>query len=274
VALVDVNGAPVHVDRRGARTGEPLLLVQGLSGHSAHWGQPFLSGLSGLDLIAYDHRNTGRSARRPGAFTIADLADDAARLLDVLGLARAHVLGISMGGMVAQELALRHPDRVGALVIGCSYPGGQGSVLTSGEVIQELAGGLLGGDPARAQRAAWQVNVSAAAARDEALFEAFSALARVDPVPLEVMMSQFRAVMGHDASARLSAVTAPTLVIHGDEDRLLPVANGRLIAARIPEARLEVLGSVGHLFFVERPERSARLVRDWVAGHALVAPAQ
>ena len=126
MATIDVAGRPIEYVRRG--TGEPLLLIQGMSGTHASWGEPFLSLLEPhLDLIAYDHRGIGASAPRDGSFTIADLAQDAAGVLDALGIERAHVLGISMGGMVAQELAIAHPERLRTLTIGCSYPGGAGS---------------------------------------------------------------------------------------------------------------------------------------------------
>src|SRR5215207_2055432 len=102
--MLSVNGTDLFFERRGE--GEPLLLIQGMAGHSLHWGEPFLRELErDFELILYDHRGLGRSAPHEGAFTIADLAGDAAALLDGLGLDDAHVLGISMGGMVAQELA-------------------------------------------------------------------------------------------------------------------------------------------------------------------------
>src|SRR4051794_30472147 len=105
------TGPTLNYVRRGA--GEPVLLIQGMSGNHLSWGEPFLRELErDFDVVAYDHRGVGRSSRVTDPFTIVDLAEDAAALLDTLGWETAHVLGISMGGMVAQELALRHPQRI------------------------------------------------------------------------------------------------------------------------------------------------------------------
>jgi len=251
----------LHHVRRGS--GEPLLLIQGMSGHHLHWGEAFIGGLEPhFDTIAIDHRGTGHSPRVDGAFTLGELAEDAVSVLDELELESAHVLGISMGGMVAQELVLRHPERVRRLVLGCTYAGGPEGSLAGPEVVQILAEGMQSGDRARAMRAAWSVNVSRAYAADEAHYEAFAQIAAQQPVAVDVIMLQMQAIAGHDTSARLKDIEAPTLVIHGSEDQMLPVANGEAIARAIPGARLEILDGVGHMFWIEQPERSAQLVRE------------
>jgi 3-oxoadipate enol-lactonase len=174
------------------------------------------------------------------------------------------VVGISMGGMVAQELALRHPERVRTLVLGCTYPGGAGSQLADPALIQELAGAVLSGDRELALRTGFAANLSSAFVAEEANWEPFHTMATTLPVAVEVIMGQMQAVMGHDASARLGSIAAPTLVVHGTEDRMLPVVNGELIARLVPGARLELLEGVGHMFWWEQPERSAALVRSHV----------
>src|ERR1700736_5871614 len=159
--------------RRGS--GEPLLLIMGMSGNHLHWGEPFLGELErDFDLIAYDHRGIGDSSPMEGPFTIVELADDAAALLGALGVDSAHVVGISMGGMVAQELALRHPERVRTLVLGCTYCGGPGSALAPEYVVRRLTEAVLSGDRARALRTSWEVNVSEHLAADAALYATFS----------------------------------------------------------------------------------------------------
>jgi pimeloyl-ACP methyl ester carboxylesterase len=250
--------------RRGA--GQPLLLIQGMSGTHRSWGEPFLTELErDFDVVAYDHRGVGSSPRAEAPFTIRELADDAATLLDGLGWDSAHVLGISMGGMVAQELALAHPDRVRTLALGCTYAGGPGSSLTSQPVAERLGAAWTSGDRDRAIRTMYDINVSAGFREDDSRYERFREMALSVPVALEVIMLQGQAIMGHDTSARLGDITAPTLVIHGDVDEMLPVDNARIIASRIPGARLEELEGVGHLFWWEQPERSADLLRS----HAL-----
>jgi 3-oxoadipate enol-lactonase len=258
----------LHYVQRGS--GEPLLLIQGMSGTHLSWGEPFLAELErDFALTAYDHRGIGTSGRlEEGArFTIADLADDAARLLDRLELDSAHVLGISMGGMVAQQLALRHPDRLRTLTLGCTYAGGEGSSLTDPAVFGRLSESWASGDRDRILRVGWEINVSSPFAADEDAFAAFREAALSLPVSMKVIVAQLHAIAAHDTSAQLRDIAAPTLVIHGDEDQMLGVDNGRAIASRIPDAKLEVLEGVGHLFWVEEPARSARLVRE----HALAA---
>jgi pimeloyl-ACP methyl ester carboxylesterase len=261
--LLAVNGTELYYERRGS--GEPLLLIMGMSGTHLSWGDPFLEALGdGLDVVTYDHRGIGESGPQPESTTIVGLADDAAGVLDALGWEAAHVLGVSMGGMVAQELALRHPERIRRLVLACTYPGGEGARLADEAVVQELGGALMSGDRERALRAGYSANLSAAYAGDEANYASFQAMASKLPVPIPVIMAQMQAVLGHDASARLMAIDKPTLVIHGTEDRMLPVINGELIARLIPNSRLELLEGLGHMFWWEQPERAAELVRSHV----------
>jgi 3-oxoadipate enol-lactonase len=264
VALIEVQDIVLDCERSGE--GPPLLLIMGMSGTALHWGEPFLDELRrDFEVLAYDHRGVGASSRLEGPLTIAQLAQDAAGLLDALGIASAHVLGISMGGMVAQELVLARPDLVRTLALGCTYCGGPGSSLTSPEVFQRLSEPMLAGDREGSLRAAWEVNVSPQMARDLKARERFMEIARTRAVAVPVIMAQMQAIAGHDTSARLPSVKAPTLVVHGTEDLLLGPQNGRLIASLVPGARLEIMDGVGHLFFWEQPQRSADLLRSHAA---------
>lgn len=255
-------------DRAG--DGPPLLLIMGMSGTKHHWGPRVLEELRrDFETIVYDHRDAGESTRTGAAFTIADLARDAAGLLAALEIDSAHVMGISMGGMVAQELALGHPERVRALTLGCTYCGGPGSSLASEATIGRLGEAISSGDRTRAIRTAWEVNVSAGFAADEREWERFLATGMRYGLPVAVIVEQMKAIAGHDTSARLAELQAPTLVVHGTEDQLIPVQNGHMIAGLIGSgqpAKLEILDGIGHMFFLERPERTAELVRE----HALV----
>src|ERR1700694_1426326 len=155
-----VSVGEIELDYERSGTGPPLLLIMGMSGTALHWGEPFLQILRrDFELIVYDHRGVGASSRLDGGITIAQLAEDAAGLLVTLGIDSAHVLGVSMGGMVAQELALARPGGVRTLCLGCTYCGGPGSALTPPEVLQRLVAAMASGDRARALRAAWEANV-------------------------------------------------------------------------------------------------------------------
>src|ERR1700730_3205845 len=174
---VRVGEIVLDYERNGS--GPPLLLILGMSGASLHWGGPFLELLRrDFEVIAYDHRGVGASSPLTGAITIGQLAEDASALLSALELDSAHVLGSSMGGMIAQELALKHPEQVRTLALGCTYCGGPDSTQGPPWVLQQLTEGMMSGDRRRALRTAWEVNVSQAMAEDADAYAAFLGHAR------------------------------------------------------------------------------------------------
>jgi pimeloyl-ACP methyl ester carboxylesterase len=259
-------GNELYWERSGS--GEPLLLIQGLSGTHFSWGEPFLSRLEpDFECVIFDNRGIGASAEVSGPFTIEELADDALAVMDAAEMESAHVLGISMGGMIAQQLALKAPERLRTLTLGCTYPGGPGSSLIAPEDAGPLLEAFGSGDLDRVFRAMYEINLSPGFRADPAHYEDFTAMASAAPARQQTVQLQIQAVGGHDVQARLAEIAAPTLVIHGTEDKMIPVANGELIASLIPGAKLEILEGVGHLFWWEQPERSAELIR----AHALAA---
>jgi 3-oxoadipate enol-lactonase len=259
VPTINIAGTDLYYERRGE--GDPLLLIQGLGGNSLHWGEEFLAGLQDhFELVLYDHRGAGRSGPLDGEHTIADLATDAIGLLDALELDAAHVVGISMGGMVAQELVLQAPERVRTLTLGCTFPGGPEATMTDMTVVGMLAEAVLSGDQERTMRVGYEVMIAAEYGEREGAYETYTQVAAQYPAPIPVLMAQLSAIMGHDTSDRLRDVQTPTLVIHGTEDRLMHVSNGELIGRLIPGARVELLEGSGHMFFWEQPQRSAELV--------------
>jgi 3-oxoadipate enol-lactonase len=261
---VDAAGTELYYERSGV--GEPLLLIQGMSATHATWGRPFLEELEGsFECIVFDNRGIGLSGRAEGQFTIAEMAADTAALLDALKLESAHVVGISMGGMIAQELALGHPERIRTLTLGATYCGGPQGSLMGRDDQQMLGSAFASREREQVHRAMWEINLSPGFRADDSRFAAFTEMASAFPAPLPVVIQQMRACGDHDTSERLGQISLPTLVIHGDEDRLLGPDNGREIAALIPGARLEMLAGVGHMFWWEQPQRSAELVRE----HAL-----
>jgi pimeloyl-ACP methyl ester carboxylesterase len=260
---VDAAGTELHYLRAGE--GEPLLLIQGMSATHLTWGRPFLDELErSFDCIVFDNRGMGLSGEAELPFSIADMAADTVALLDALEIETAHVVGISMGGMIAQELALAHPERIRTLTIGASYCGGPNGTLMAPEDLQMLGAAYASGEPEQVFRAMWEINLSPTFREDNSRFAAFVEMGSALPAPHPVVLQQMRACGAHDTHERLGQISLPTLVIHGDADRLLGHGNGREIAARIP-ARLETLEGVGHMFWWEQPQRSAELIRE----HAL-----
>jgi 3-oxoadipate enol-lactonase len=260
VPYAELDARRLSFVRRGS--GEPLLLIMGMAGHVGLWSEPFLSDLErDFDIVAFDNRGIGQSTDVPGQWTIADLAEDAAAILDAVGWDTAHVMGISLGGMIAQELVLQHPERVRRLVLGCSYSGGAGSSLLATGPLRMMEA-ANSGDAERAFRAGYEVNLSPAYVAEEANWSVFRRIAGSVVVPVPVVMRQAQAAFVHDASTRLPSVTAPTLVIAGTADQMLVPENSELIASLIPSARLLSFDGVGHLFWWERPAETAAAVRE------------
>lgn len=246
--------------------GAPLLLVHGLSGTHGHWGVPFLERLvaAGRRIITVNHVGIAGSSRSREQFSIVDLADAQAAALDALGIdGPVDVFGISMGGMTAQELALRHPERVRSLVLGCTTAGGAAATWTSQDDMARLVTALQSRDQGAALRASWEINVSAAFAgeRDDR-YEEFVEVTLAHRVALRILSEQMQAIVGHDTVSRLEAITVPTTIAHGTEDLLLPYPNGLALAEAVPGATLETFEGAGHLFFWEDPERAARVALD------------
>ncbi len=258
-------GGELFWQRTGS--GEPLLLIQGMSGTHLTWGEPFLSRLEpDFECVVFDNRGIGNNDPVAEPFTIADLAADALAVMDAAGHETAHVLGISMGGMVAQELAFAAPERLRTLTLGCTYAGGPGSSLIAPEDAGPLLEAMASGDLDRVFKAMYAVNLSPGFRAEESHYEPFAAMAGALPARQATVQLQMQAIGGHDTQARLAEITAPTLVIHGTEDKMIPVANGELIASLIPAAKLEIFAGVGHLFWWEQPERAAELIRAHALG--------
>lgn len=265
---VAVRGTELHYERAGS--GEPLLLIQGMSGTHVSWGEPFRRLLEEcFDVVAFDNRGIGLSERISEAFTIGEMAEDTAELLDRLEIESAHVVGISMGGMIAQELALSHPERLRSLTLGCTYCGGEGSRLMPRENAEKLGAAMASGDRDKAILAGYEVNLSPAFRADEGAYAAFYEMATKVPAAKQVIELQLQAIFGHDTGGRIGGISVPTLIVHGTEDGVLPFSNGEQIAALMPQARFEVLEGVGHMFWWEQPQRSAELIRE----HALAVSA-
>jgi len=264
---VELSATELNYERSGS--GEPLLLIQGMGGTHMSWGRPFASLLErDFEVIAFDNRGMGLSRRVGGEFSIAEMAADTAELLAALEIESAHLLGISMGGMIAQELALAHPEQLRSLTLGCTFCGGEGSQLMEPSNFRKLVEATSSGNQDRVFEAMYELNLSPGFRAEQSRYADFAEMAAALPSPRETIGFQLQAIIAHKTQDRLPQISAPTLVIHGTADQVLGYPNGPLIASRIPGARLETFEDVGHMFWWEQPERSAELLRQ----HAL-APA-
>jgi pimeloyl-ACP methyl ester carboxylesterase len=215
-------------------------------------------------VIAFDNRGTGRSDVPEGAYSIGQMAADAAAVLAAVGHAQAHVVGASLGGMIAQRFALGFPERVRSLVLICTTPGGARSVRASDEVLAGLVAG--GEDPAAVyRRNAWFLySEDTRANHPERIEEDLVQRARIPTSPTGYY-GQVQAAMGHDAWDELPAIAAPTLVVHGEADLLIPTENGRLLAQRIAGAELVLIPGAGHMLQADGGERVRDAVLDFFA---------
>lgn len=261
--LVERGGHRIHYESFGDRTKPPVLLIMGLALSSRAWDRlPAL--LTGdFHVLVFDNRGTGRSGRKGFAYRMRDLADDAVAVLDAAGHEAAHVFGISMGGMVAQELAIRHPGRVRSLALGCTFASWRGRTAPSmGTKLDLLLLNLGFVTPARISR----VLVSAewhGAHPDSALLW----MRRAERTALRYATAQVLAIARHDALPRLDRIRAPTLVLTGSADKLVPPANSAVLARSIPGARLLVIPNAGHVFPLEREGETVAALRDHFLAH-------
>lgn len=259
MSLAEIGDRVLSYQRRGA--GQPLLLIEGMAMHHQVWGEPFLDALAAdFDVVTYDHRGIAESTDLAGEFSIVDLAEDAVALLESLGWDSAHIMGISMGGMVAQELVLNHPERARSLVLGCTFAGGEGSTLAAPGPMRMFEA-MQTGDADLAVRAGFEANLSPSYVADDAHWQQFHTVALAQHVPVPVVMRQAQAAFGHDTSARLPALSTPTLVLHGTLDQMLSHSNGEHIAGLIGGSTFVSFDEVGHLFWWERHDDTVTAVR-------------
>jgi 3-oxoadipate enol-lactonase len=245
------NGTDLYYELAGA--GQRLLFISGTGADLRH--SPRLTDaprFSSFELLQYDQRGLGQSAVPAGPYTMADYADDAAGLLDAVGWDACLVLGVSFGGMVAQELAIRHPERVRRLVLACTSAGGAGGASYP---LHELVGldaqaSLETRFPLLDTRwdAAWRADNPAVVAMIAERFQ----LGGHDGDPAKGSLLQLEARSHHDTSARLGQIRCPTLVCGGRYDGLAPPANSEFLAATIPGAELALFDG-GHIFLMQDP---------------------
>lgn len=232
-----------------------MLLVMGLGMTATGWWRtvPVLE-RAGFRVLAFDNRGVGRSSRPPGPYSVTQMADDCVAVLDAAGEAGAHVYGISLGGMIAQELVLRHPQRVRSLVLGATTPGGPDAVPLGDDVRAFFA--RRGELPA--EEAVWAsvpYNYGPATREHHAqrIGEDIAQRLRF-PIERDGYLAQLAAALDHSALDRVPAIEHPTLVVHGDADVMVPPANGELLAGAIPDAELLLLPGAGHLFPTDAPQ--------------------
>ena len=274
MSTAHVDSIDLYYEVHGS--GDPLLLIMGLGADSVAWTFQVPEFSQHYRTVVFDNRGVGRTSKPAGPYTTAQMADDAAGLLDALDIRHTHVVGVSMGGMIAQELVLRHPQRVRSLVLACTYARPQEDIAQT----QSLSVAQLGGsispsgeiqiDLDKIDPMAFFQMMLPAAFNPEfiqqelpKLMEVFSGALQYG-FSMEALLAQVGAVMSHNALDRLDQIRVPTLVLTGDNDRLVPPQYSDVLAAKIPGARLVKIPGGSHGFNFETPERFNREILSFL----------
>jgi 3-oxoadipate enol-lactonase len=260
VPTASLDGLELHYEERGS--GRPLLLVPGIPAIASDWA-PLAERLAeSRRVVAYDNRGSGRSTVTPGPYTTAGLAADAIALLDFLEIERADVFGMSLGGMIAQEVALGWPERVDRLVLGCTHCG----VAHAARMPRETGRAFAMETDDWAERIRALAPFAFARGADGTMLERFVEKKSGDVQDAEGYRAQIAAVLAHDTHDRLSEIHRPTLILTGDDDQVIPAASSDVLHERIPRSVLYVLRGAGHLFFLEQPDETMRALETFAPG--------
>ena len=261
MAFVENQGTKIYWDEQGQ--GAPVLLIMGLGYTSAMWHRTRPALAQRYRTIAFDNRGVGLSDVPPGPYSVAAMASDAAAVLDAAGIPSAHVFGVSMGGAIAQEFALQYPARTRSLILGCTAPGGSLVVRSERKVADLL---MARGMTLEQAREAILPYIYDAATPREKIEEDINLRRRWLP-SAEGYMAQLQAILAWESYSRIAQITAPTLVIHGKSDALVPPGNGELIAKRIPGAKLVLLEHASHLFLTDQTEEANKEILEFLLSH-------
>jgi len=257
-----VNDIEMNYELHGE--GEPLVLIAGLTGSLEAWRPPLPAFANEYRVLIFDNRGAGLTDKPAGPYSMPMMADDAAGLMDALGIETARVYGVSMGGMIAQELTLRHPQKVKALVLGCTTPGGPNSVPTPQKTLDEMAGIPSVSEEEGLEIAlGWMFTEEFVAANRQQVREIALNCFDLRP-PRHAFLGQLGAINAHNTYDRLPLITAPTLVIGGGADELVASGNSPILAQRIPGAELVMYPKARHGYLYENAAEATAAVLDFL----------
>ncbi|MCS6936050.1 MAG: alpha/beta hydrolase [Candidatus Bipolaricaulota bacterium] len=256
---VRANGIQLYYEAHG--TGEPLLLIAGIGYGTWLWFKQIPALAPHYHLIAFDNRGAGRSDKPDEEYTVALLAQDAYELLRALGISRAHIFGVSLGGFIAQQLALDHPELVKSLVLCSTSFGGPHMIPPKGEVLQFMAFG--------AGKETFQYGLELAFS-GEYLQQHPDEIAQLtrpmrrNPQPRYAYLRQLMAPLNFCSEDRLSEIHCPVLIMAGEDDPVVPAENSRRLAAKLPQAQWKIFPGTRHLFFIERADEVNPIVLNFL----------
>jgi pimeloyl-ACP methyl ester carboxylesterase len=263
VPLIKAGDLEMYYEMHGE--GFPLLLIMGLRRNAEWWHLQIPEFAKHFKVIAFDNRGAGRSGKPAMEYSIPMFAADTARLLESLGVERAHVLGVSMGGYIAQELALARPEMVAGLVLGCTSCGGDKAVYMD-PVERAAFAATQGLSPEKILHKDMHIYFSDEfVAGNPEFIEEFVEISQRHYQPADAFLRQLDACNRHDTADRVGGISAPTLILSGDDDHLVPTENSRILRRLIPGSRLRMFPGGRHAFFMEFHEEFNREVVKFLA---------
>ncbi len=256
MATVNVNDCEIYYEIHGQ--GDPLVLIMGLRRNLEWWYRQIPELSRHFQVVAFDNRGAGRSGKPVMEYSMRLFADDTAGLMDALGISEAHILGVSMGGYIAQELALNHPAKVNRLVLGCTGCGGDRAVVMTPERLDKFTANK-GLSPKQILHKDMDIYFS----EDYVLqnpeeIKQFVEISMRYYQPADAFFRQFDACQRHATGDRLHKLAVPTLIMTGDDDPLVPPENSHILKDLIPGAELMVFSGGRHCFFIEYADRFNR----------------
>lgn len=270
MAKTRVGDIEMYYEESGESAAEPVLLIMGYASNADAWAPQVSALREKYRVVAFDNRGAGRTTHPDGAYTIPQMADDAAGLLDALGIDSAHVIGASMGGMIAQEVVLRHPQRVRSLVLACTTPGGPQSfgyaeMMEGTQQALELESLLELATPENMQKGMDVMFSPEFQKNPGAGFQAMIMSSIMHPSTLAGIRGQSAAIQAHNTYDRLSQIRVPTLVTAGSDDTLVDARNSPLLAKKIPGAKLRMFEGLRHGFTAEKPDEVNAAILEFLA---------
>lgn len=265
MATVNVNGCNIYYEIHGQ--GDPLVLIMGLRRNVEWWYRQIPELSRHFQVIAFDNRGAGRSGKPAMEYSMRLFADDTAGLMDTLGITSAHILGVSMGGYIAQELTLNHPAKVRNLVLGCTSCGGDRAVIMSPERLKKFTANQ-GLSPEQILRKDMDIYFSNDfVLRHPEKIEEFVEISMRYYQPADAFFRQFDACQRHDTGDRLNKLAVPTLIMTGDDDPLVPAENSYILKELIAGADLVVFPDGRHCFFIEHADRFNQKAAEFLQGN-------
>jgi 3-oxoadipate enol-lactonase len=258
VPIAVLDDVELYYEERGQ--GAALLLIAGIPAVASDWAALAEPLSKSRRVITYDNRGSGRSSVPAGPYTTRQLAGDAVALLDHLDVARADVFGMSLGGMIAQEVALGWPERVNRLVLGCTHPGVRHAAPQPRESARAFA--LETDDWGLRMQTLAPFAFSSGASPQ--LLQPFIAKKSADVQDPVGYRAQIAAALSHDSRNRLGEIRSPTLILTGDDDRVIPAPSSEVLRDGIPGSTMRVIDGAGHLFFIEKPDQSLQLLETFL----------